>query len=272
MGHQHGPRYHPPGARGGKFRELNAELEQRVAERTAELEAANEDLKAFVYSVSHDLRTLLANVNGFARLLKDDYGGQIPSGARHYLELISAGTKYMEELIAGLLTLSRLSRQTLQKERVDTRTLVDEAIASLHQEARRPDLTMGIGALPDAFADRVLVKQTWINLLSNALKFTRQRNDVRIDIGAITAGDETASNVRDNGVGFDGQQADKLFGVFQRLHGEEEYPGTGVGLAIVQRIVWRHGGRVWAEAQVGQGAAFFFTLDPSAYPSTRHEG
>jgi PAS domain S-box-containing protein len=242
-----------------KIQQLHAELEQRVIERTTELEAANEDLKAFIYSVSHDLRMPLASIDSFASMALDD-AGLLPAATRRYLELIRQGTLHMEALITGLLDLSRLSRQPLQKERVRMRELVAQALETLNGHTQRPNLTIHVGPLPDAEADPVLLKQVWINLLSNAVKYTRQRESARVDIGATTSRGATTYYVRDNGVGFDPQQAERLFGVFQRLHGEEEYEGTGVGLAIVQRIVRRHGGRVWAEAKVGEGATFYFTL------------
>ncbi len=246
-----------------EIQQLNAELELRVSERTAELKAANEDLNAFIYSVSHDLRIPLTSIGGLAAVALNDKG-LLPATTRLYLELIGQGSKQMEELIAGLLDLSRLSRQPLQKDRVNMRELVAQALEVLKGNAHRPNLTIQVGQLPDAEADPVLLKQVWINLLSNAIKYTRQRETARVDIGATTTGKETAYYVRDNGVGFDPQHADKLFGVFQRLHREEEYEGTGVGLAIVQRIVRRHGGRVWAKAEVGKGATFFFTLGSSS--------
>lgn len=241
---------------------LNEELEQRVVQRTAELEAANRELEAFSYSVSHDLRAPLRAVDGFSRILLEEYSCQLPEKAQHYLTVTRKNALQMGVLIDDLLAFARLSRQPLHKQPVALAELVRQVLEdlALERECRQVEIT--VGDLPACEGDPQLLKQALVNLLSNGLKYTRKRELARIEIGAIA---ETAKSipvyyVRDNGVGFDMRYADKLFGVFQRLHGAQEYPGTGVGLAIVQRIVHRHGGRVWAEAAVNQGATFYFML------------
>lgn len=241
-----------------RIQQLNRELEKRA---TA-LEIAIKELESFSFSVSHDLRTPLATIDGFARVLEEDHGAQLSAQAQRYLGHIRLGARQMDELIQSLLDLSRLSRHALLKQPVNMSELVIQAMVTLQQEPRRQDLTIEFKELPSAYADPVLLKQVWVNLISNALKFTRSCENARIEIGCEACdGEERVYYVRDNGVGFDMEQEDRLFGIFQRLHGEHEYEGTGVGLAIVRRIIHRHGGRVWAEAQVNQGATFFFTLD-----------
>ncbi|HLK18142.1 MAG TPA: PAS domain S-box protein [Bryobacteraceae bacterium] len=241
---------------------LNEELEQRVLDRTAELEAANRELEAFSYSVSHDLRAPLRAMDGFSRILLEEYSSGLPEKAQHYLTVIRSNAVQMGELIDDLLAFARLSRQPLNKQPVALDDLVKQALEDLAIDREGRRVEMLVGDLPACEGDPQLLKQVLINLLSNGLKYTRARDVARIEVGAITA---TGPNppiyyVRDNGVGFDMRYANKLFGVFQRLHGAKEYPGTGVGLAIVQRIVHRHGGRVWAEAQINHGATFYFML------------
>jgi PAS domain S-box-containing protein len=241
--------------------QLNAELEQRVAKRTAELEAANKELEAFSYSVSHDLRAPLRAISGFAGIVIEDYSAQLPADARHYLERMRNGGERMGELIDDLLAFSRLSRQPVQRQRVDTARMVQETLAEVAPRDNHRLIEMRIGELPPCHGDPVLLKQVWTNLLANAVKYARGRSPAIVQIGCDQTNGEAVYFVRDNGVGFDMQYADKLFGVFQRLHRADEFEGTGVGLAIVQRVVHRHGGRVWAEAKPDCGAAFYFTIE-----------
>jgi light-regulated signal transduction histidine kinase (bacteriophytochrome) len=241
----------------------NAELEQRVAQRTAELELANKELEAFSYSVSHDLRAPLRAVNGFARIVLEDFAPQLPEEAKHFLERVCHGGKRMGELIDDLLTFSRLSRQPLNCQAVDVTGLVREILAEMNLAAGGRPIETRVGELPACQADPVLLKQVWTNLLSNAVKYSRDRKPAIVEVGCERDHGRGAYFVKDNGVGFDMQYAGKLFGVFQRLHRAEDFEGTGVGLAIVQRIIHRHGGRVWAAAAPGRGATFYFTLNES---------
>ena len=240
--------------------ELKADLEARVARRTAELEAANNELEAFSYSVSHDLRAPLRAINGFAGMVLEDYGSQLPPEGRDYLERMRQGGLRMGELIDDLLAFARLSRLPLTRQAVDAGQLVRDALTELAVVAAGRRVETKIGELPECFGDRALLKQVWVNLLSNALKYSRDRKPAVVEIGCEQKDGQRAYFVRDNGVGFDMQYAGKLFGVFQRLHRADEFEGTGVGLAIVQRIIHRHGGRVWAEAEPDRGATFYFTL------------
>ncbi len=253
-----------------QLQQLNAELEERVRDRTAQLEEANRELESFAYSVSHDLRVPLRAIRGFASILLREHAAGLPAEVQRYLNLIHESAEQMQHLIEDILTLSRLSRQPLTIRPVQPVDLVKQALADLaaEQENRRVEISMG--DLPECQADPALLKQVWINLLSNALKFTGKREVARIEIGALSAPDAPGATaegkakwvyfVRDNGAGFDMRYANKLFGVFQRLHSRAEFEGTGVGLANVQRIVHRHGGRIWAEGQVDQGATFYFTI------------
>jgi PAS domain S-box-containing protein len=236
------------------------ELEVRVAERTQELQAANRELEAFSYSVSHDLRAPLRAADGFARILQEDHADSLPADARRYLDLVRGSTQQMGRLIDDLLAFSRLGRQAISRRPVQPATVARQAIEQLQdgQEGRRVEIE--VEEMPDVSADPQLLLQVYVNLLSNALKFSRGREPARIQIGSCEQDGERVYFVRDNGAGFDMGYVDKLFGVFQRLHRAEEFEGTGVGLAIVQRIVHRHGGRAWAEGAVDQGATFYFTL------------
>jgi PAS domain S-box-containing protein len=245
---------------------LNAELEQRVLDRTAELEAANHELEAFSYSVSHDLRTPVRAIDGFSQAVLEDFGPQLPEEGRHDLQTIRQAAQRMGTLIDDLLAFARLSRQELNRRAVDTGRLVHATLEELGSPWADRQVKVMIGELPPCSGDPALLKQVWINLLSNALKYSRKREKTLIEIGCTkTAGVDTYF-VRDNGIGFDMRYADKLFGVFQRFHRLEDFEGTGVGLATVQRIVHRHGGRIWAEAAVDHGATFYFTLEKETTP------
>jgi len=243
-----------------EIRELNVKLEERVRLRTADLEAANKELEAFSYSVSHDLRAPLRAVDGFSQAVLEDYGEQLPEEGRRYLQTIREGAQRMGALIDDLLTFSRLSRLPLHKQTVETARLVRDSLDELEPEKGARKIDMRISELPRCHGDPALLKQVWMNLLSNALKYTRKRETAVIEVGCQSDNGEDIYFVRDNGTGFDMQYAHRLFGVFQRLHRTDEFEGTGVGLAIIQRIIHRHGGKVWAEGEVNRGATFYFTL------------
>ena len=242
---------------------LNQTLEQRVQERTAHLEAANRELDSFCYSISHDLRAPLRAVDGFSRSALEKYGALLPAEGQHYLERARAGAQKMAQLIDSLLEFSRAGRSALHVRPVRTEALVRECVAVLRQECAGRTVEVNVASLPPCVGDPDLLRQVWTNLLSNAFKYTGNCSAARIDIAADSSGNCTTYSVRDNGAGFDMADAKHLFGVFQRLHTEREFPGVGVGLALVRRIVERHGGRVWAEAQPDRGATFFFTLGPA---------
>jgi signal transduction histidine kinase len=247
-------------------RQLNADLENRVNDRTAQLKAANHELEAFSYSVSHDLRTPLRAVDGYSQVVLDKFGPQLPEDGRRYLQTIRDGAQKMGALIDDLLTFARLNRQDLSKRSFDTAALVQMALGELGSPWAERKIDVRLGAMPASYGDPVLLKQVWLNLLSNALKYTRKRDLAVIEIGCQPRNGVATFFVRDNGTGFDMRYADKLFGVFQRFHRAEDYEGTGVGLAIVQRIVQRHGGRIWAEAALERGATFSFTLEKEINP------
>jgi len=239
---------------------MNEELELRVRERTAQLHSTIKELEAFSYSVSHDLRAPLRAIDGFSKLLFEDYYSKLDPEGRRIIDVIRNSTVRMGHLIDGLLAFSRLGRQSMGSSPMDMTELARDAYieANACETGRTVDLK--IADLPPAIGDRVLIRQVFINLLSNALKFTRDRNPAIIEVGWKPEADQNIFYVRDNGVGFDMRYVGKLFGVFQRLHGVDEFEGTGLGLAIVQRIVHRHGGRVWAEGALGEGTTIYFTL------------
>jgi len=245
-----------------EIRRLNAELEQRVLDRTAQLNATNKELEAFAYSVSHDLRAPLRHISGFSELLAARSAAVLDDRGRHYLETITTSVREMGMLIDDLLQFSRTGRTELQIAEVDMEAALREALEPLRRETEGREIEWSIGALPRVVGDHALLRQVWANLLSNALKYSRGRTPARIEVGARD-GDGASEDVfwvRDNGVGFDMQYAHKLFGVFQRLHSSAEFEGTGIGLANVQRIIDRLAGRVWAEAELDQGATFYFSL------------
>lgn len=242
-----------------EVRRLNAGLEQQVLRRTAELEAANQELEAFTYAVAHDLRAPLRHIHGFSDLLQHDPESVLSADGRHSLDCIRKGTQRMEKLLEDLLNLSRFGRQSLQRRDVDLKKLVRQVMDDLAPDLKDRQIVWKVDDLPVVNCDPALMKIVFGNLLSNAVKFTRPRPTATIEIGQTTRQGEAVLFVRDNGAGFDMRHAGKLFGVFQRLHRAEDFEGTGIGLATVQRILQNHGGRIWAEAAPGRGATFYFT-------------
>lgn len=243
-----------------EIKKMNAELEQRVAQRTAQLEIANKELQSFAYSVSHDLRAPLRAIDGFSQTLWNKYSGQLGQEGEHYLTRVHENTKRMGQLIDDLLVLSRISRQEMSHQPVDLMMMAKEITAEFAESEPERNVRFQIAEQAVVEGDAGLLKVVLQNLLGNAWKFTSKRDMAEIEVGFKENDNERVFFVRDNGVGFDMQYADKLFGAFQRLHSTHEFPGTGIGLATVQRVIHRHGGRIWAEAAVDQGATFYFTL------------
>jgi signal transduction histidine kinase/ActR/RegA family two-component response regulator len=239
---------------------FHEDLEEQVAQRTRELEAANRELESFSYSVSHDLRGPLRAIDGFSAIVLRDHAAALPAEGQRYLGLVREGAQQMAQLIDDLLSFARTTRQPIEKRTVAVKELVNECLKDYRAEIAERKAEVEVRDLPDCRADPALLKQVLVNLLGNAVKYTRKQPRAKIEVGCRPDNGEEAIYVKDNGVGFDMKHADKLFGVFQRLHHKEEFEGTGVGLAIVQRVVHRHGGRVWAEAEPGKGATFYFTL------------
>jgi signal transduction histidine kinase len=256
-----------------ELRDVNRDLEDRVRRRTSDLElanrelqASNRELEAFSYTVSHDLRSPLRAIDGFTRILTEEAGEKLEPSARRYLDLVAENAKSMGGLIDTMLTFSRMGRQPLALQKVSPTEIAQRVAERMAVDTEGRNVVFEIQPMPDCESDPVLVEQLFSNLIGNAIKFTRKREEARVTAAAMPdpqAPGVTAYFVRDNGVGFDPRYAHKLFGVFQRLHRAEEYEGFGAGLAIVERIVTRHGGRVWAESQPGEGATFFFTLKPA---------
>lgn len=243
-----------------EIRRLNAVLERRVRERTAELEAANKELEAFAYSISHDLRAPLRHIRGYAELLQRKCGDEALEKGRHYLESLMGAAHRMGLLIEDLLEFSRTGRMEMHRSDLDMNLVLQEALVLIQQEAEGRCIEWIVDPLPRVRGDFSMLRQVWVNLLDNAVKYTRRCDKPRIIVGVAESQDEAAFYVRDNGVGFNMRYAGKLFGVFQRLHPAQDYEGTGIGLANVRRIVSRHGGRTWAEAEVNGGATFWFSL------------
>jgi len=243
------------------LRQLNAELEQRVRDRTASLQAANRELETFSYSVSHDLRAPLRHIGGFVNLLNQNADPALSNESLHCLKNIADSAQQMTRLIDDLLEFSRMARAELRGTQVDLQRLLEEALLQLHHETRGRNILWKRGPLAQVRGDQAMLRQVLINLLSNALKYTRPRDPAQIEVGTLeTDPQQTVIFVRDNGVGFDMKYAEKLFGVFQRLHLQEDFEGTGIGLANVRRIIARHGGRTWAQGELNRGATFYFSL------------
>ena len=246
--------------RAAQVHQLNAELEQRVAARTQQLEAANDELEAFSYSVSHDLRAPLRAIDGYSNILLDDYAGKLDDEGKRLLNVVRENTGRMAQLIDDILKFSRTGRTELNTSKIDMGKMAREVFAELQTAVADNKVQLEIENLPSARGDNAMMRQVFVNLLSNAIKFSRAREIPKIKVGATVKDGETVYYVKDNGAGFDMLHADKLFGVFQRLHSVSEFEGTGIGLAIVKRIITRHGGRVWAEGKVGEGATLFFSI------------
>jgi PAS domain S-box-containing protein len=250
-----------------EIRRLNAELEERVKERTAELTEANRELEAFTYSVSHDLRAPLRHIDAFTRIIEEELSAEASATLRGYIGRIRKGTQTMGRLVDDLLNLSRVGRAQLGLQRVDLNSVVEDTVAEFKGETGQREIEWRISPLPAVQCDPGLIRQVFANLLSNAVKYSRPRAKAVIEVGQAPAAAEHTIYVRDNGAGFDMKYVDKLFGVFERLHRPDEFEGTGIGLATVRRIVQKHGGRVWAEAEPDQGATFYFTLPEAPVPN-----
>jgi signal transduction histidine kinase len=249
-----------------ELRQMNEQLELRVRDRTRDLELANQELESFSYSVSHDLREPLRAVEGFCEMFRAEFGAGVPEGGQAMLERIWAGARRMTRLIDDLLHFSRFSRQPLQRQPIRVRELALLVAERLKERLGARQLSVEIGELPDCCGDPALLEQVLVNLMSNAFKFTAPRGTARVEVGALRQGEALVYYVRDNGVGFDMRHAERLFGVFQRLHTQEAFEGTGIGLSIVQRIIARHGGKVWADSRPGDGATFYFSLPAQESP------
>ncbi|MCK9408912.1 MAG: PAS domain S-box protein [Bacteriovoracaceae bacterium] len=243
-----------------EVRKLNAELEHRVAERTAQLENANKELEAFSYSVSHDLRAPLLTINGFTQFLGMHLGDKLDDEGKRLLGIIRTNTQTMQNLISALLMLSKTNKKELEMSQIDMQELAKETYGEIVSPEAQGNIDVSISAMPEATGDRLLLRQVWSNLLSNAIKFTLAKDERIIIIGGRIEEHRNVYFVKDSGAGFDMKDAGKLFGVFSRLHSDEEFEGTGIGLSIVRRVIHRHQGEVWAEGEIGKGATFYFAL------------
>jgi two-component system, sensor histidine kinase and response regulator len=247
-----------------RLRRENAELREREQRRSEELAAAYQDLESFSYSISHDLRAPLRSIEGFAQIVEEDFAQNVGDEGRRILGIIRSGCQRMDQLIVGLLEFSRVGRAALHVELIDMTLLAEAAAADMRSMYTGPEPLIEIAELPSVEGDTTVMRQVWSNLIGNALKYSANRSPPHVRVSGRTNNREAIYQVRDNGAGFDMRYADKLFGVFQRLHRADEFSGTGVGLAIVQRIVTRHGGRIWAQSTPDDGACFQFALPSSA--------
>ncbi len=237
-----------------------ATLEERVKERTGELELLNQQLESFTYSVSHDLRAPLRGINGFMNILLEDHGGQLNEDAKKMADRVLQNAHQMTTLLDGLLTFFKMGQKEMVKTKLPMKLIVNEICDELREAEKRRYISINVKDLPEVEGDNVLMKQVWLNLISNAIKYSGKNLKTFIEVGFENKENEIIYYVKDNGVGFDMNYYPKLFGVFQRLHSQREFEGTGIGLAIVDRIIARHGGKVWAEGKVDEGAAFYFSL------------
>ncbi len=249
-----------------RLRRENVELQERERRRSEELAAAYQDLESFSYSISHDLRAPLRTIDNFAQILAEDFSEQLGDEGRRIINVIRSSSQKMDQLIVGLLEFSRVGRQTLDQDLIDMTALADVAAAEARAAHTGPEPVIEIGELPSVEGDATVMRQVWSNLIGNALKYSAKRADPRVIISGRVDNGEAVYQIEDNGAGFDMRFADKLFGVFHRLHRAEEFAGTGVGLAIVQRIVARHGGRIWAHGAPNAGACFQFAIPVSRNP------
>ncbi|HXD94578.1 MAG TPA: ATP-binding protein, partial [Bacteroidia bacterium] len=243
-----------------KLNEFNQTLEQRVKDRTTELEAANKELESFSYSVSHNLRAPARAIHSYATVFLEDYDGKLDDEAKRLINIILKNGKKMGLLIDDLLAFSQLGRKELIKTKLSMDDIVSTIWNELYRAEENRNIQFEISPLPDAYAEKATIQQVWVNLISNALKYTRNKTQTVIKIYAKQKNGETIYCIKDNGSGFDMKYYNKLFGVFQRLHSQEEFEGTGVGLAIVERIINKHGGKIWGEGEVDKGATFYFSL------------
>ena len=244
-----------------KIKELNNDLELRVKDRTAQLESANSELEAFSYSMSHDLKAPLRHITGYVSLLVKKYWEVLPDDGRHYLETISGASNTMSQLIDGLLQFSRIGRVEINHRLVNMNEIVESMLLPIREQDVEHRIELQVDSLPSVYGDMVMLNSVWSNLIENAVKFTQKRDLAQISIGAEETDGEIVYYIKDNGAGFDMQYSAKLFAVFQRLHTREDYEGTGVGLASAQKIIHKHGGKIWAVAAVDQGATFYFSLN-----------